>query len=140
VTISRACVKCSSVLDKSMVGEVEVDLCPSCGGLWLDSGELEKLGQGSKDDVEKLRTALVGSEQPEPPSDTTTPCIACDGKLREMKLGPVTIEFCGACNGIFLDKGELDQAIAAVGSMTVSQVLVAAGRMTGEMAAVVEDA
>jgi Zn-finger nucleic acid-binding protein len=136
--MNRACVKCTSVLDKSMVGEVEVDLCPSCGGLWLDSGELEKLGKGSKDDVEKLRNALVGSEKPEPASDTTTPCVACDGKLKEMKLGAVTIEFCGACHGIFLDKGELDQAIAAVGSMTVAQVLVAAGRMTGEMTAVEE--
>ena len=134
--MNRACVKCTSILDKSMVGDVEVDLCPSCGGLWLDSGELEKLGTGSKDDVQKLRSALTGSDKPESASDTTTPCPACPGQLKEMKLGPVTIEFCGACNGIFLDKGELDQAIAAVGNMSVKQVLVAAGRMTGEMAAV----
>ena len=134
--MNRACVKCTSILDKSMVGDVEVDLCPSCGGLWLDSGELEKIGSGSADDVQKLRSALVGSEAPDPPSDTTTPCVACDGKLREMKLGAVTIEFCGSCNGIFLDKGELDQAIAAVGkNMTVKQVLAAAGRMTGEFPA-----
>ncbi len=134
--MNRACVKCTSILDKSMVGEVEVDLCPSCGGLWLDAGELEKLGTGADGDVQKLRTALVGSESPDPPSDTIVPCPACDGKLREMKLGPVTIEFCGACNGIFLDKGELDQAIAAVGSMSVKDVLIAAGRMTGEFPAV----
>jgi uncharacterized protein len=133
--MNRACVKCTSILDKSMVGDVEVDLCPSCGGLWLDSGELEKLGHGSPDDVAKLKNALVGSEAPEPPSDTTTPCVACDGKLKEMKLGGVTIEFCGSCNGIFLDKGELDQAIAAVGGMSVAQVLAAAGRMTGEFPA-----
>jgi len=133
--MNRACVKCTSILDKSMVGDVEVDLCPSCGGLWLDSGELEKLGHGSADDVSQLRNALTGSVAPEPPSDTTTPCVACDGKLREMKLGDVTIEFCGSCNGIFLDKGELDQAIAAVGNMSVSQVLAAAGRMTGEFPA-----
>jgi Zn-finger nucleic acid-binding protein len=104
--------------------------------LWLDSGELEKIGKGSADDVTKLRTALVGSEAPDPPSDTTTPCPACPGTLKEMKLGQVTIEFCPACNGIFLDKGELDQAISAVGDMSVSQVLAAAGRMTGEHAAV----
>ncbi len=134
--MNRACVKCTSILDKSMVGDVEVDLCPSCGGLWLDSGELEKIGKSSKDDVDKLRTALVGSAAPEPASDTMTPCPACPGQLKEMKLGAVTIEFCGACSGIFLDKGELDQAIAAVGGMSVKQVLAAAGRMTGEMAAV----
>jgi Zn-finger nucleic acid-binding protein len=133
--MNRACVKCTSILDKSMVGDVEVDLCPSCGGLWLDSGELEKIGHGSPEDVAKLKNALVGAEAPEPPSDTTTPCVACDGKLKEMKLGDVTIEFCGNCNGIFLDKGELDQAIAAVGGMSVAQVLAAAGKMTGEFPA-----
>jgi uncharacterized protein len=133
---NRVCVKCSSVLDKSMVGPIEVDLCPSCGGLWLDSGELEKIGKGSPDDVSKLRNALTGSDKPEAASDTTTPCPACPGMLKEMKLGQVTIEFCPACSGIFLDKGELDQAIAAVGDMTVSQILAAAGRMTGEHAAV----
>jgi hypothetical protein len=126
-----------SILDKSMVGEVEVDLCPSCGGLWLDKGELEKLHKGADGDVQKLRTALVGAEKPEPPSETIVPCPACEGgKLREMKLGPVTIDFCGSCAGLFLDKGELDQAIAAVGNMSVEEVLVAAGRMTGEFPAV----
>lgn len=134
--MNRVCVKCSSVLDKSVVGDVEVDLCPSCGGLWLDAGELEKIGKGSAGDVDKLRSALVGSMFPDPPSDTTTPCPACDGKLREMKLGSVTIDFCGKCNGLFLDKGELDEAMKAVGGMSVKQVLAAAGRMTGEHAAV----
>src|SRR5207253_516309 len=37
------CVKCTSVLDKSKIGGVEVDLCPACGGLWLDQGEIEKI-------------------------------------------------------------------------------------------------
>ena len=149
---NRVCVKCSSVLDKSMVGPIEVDLCPSCGGLWLDSGELEKIGKGSPDDVSKLRNALTGSDKPEDltrlrsalagssapdaASETTTSCPACPGQLKEVDLGPVHIEYCGKCHGIFLDKGELDQAIAAVGDMSVTQVLAAAGRMTGEHAAV----
>jgi hypothetical protein len=44
--MNLACVKCTSVLDKARVGDVEVDLCPSCGGLWLDHGEIERLGRG----------------------------------------------------------------------------------------------
>src|SRR5262252_3084224 len=100
--MNLTCVKCTSVLDKSLVGDVEVDLCPSCGGLWLDAGELEKIGQGSSNDVERLRHALVGSMFPDPPAETTTPCPACEGKLKEMRLAGVTIDFCGKCNGLFL--------------------------------------
>ena len=33
-------------------------------------------------------------------------------------LGPVHIEYCGKCHGIFLDKGELDQAVTAVKGST----------------------
>jgi Zn-finger nucleic acid-binding protein len=129
---NRTCVKCTSVLDKSTVGDVEVDLCPSCGGLWLDAGELEKIGRGSQDDLAKLSSALTGSSTPDEPSDTMTSCPACPGKLKEVKLGPVTVDFCDDCKGLFLDRGELDQAIAATGG-TVKSVVAAIGRVTGEM-------
>lgn len=40
------CPTCRSYMDKRHMGETEpvlVDLCPSCGGLWLDRGELEQV-------------------------------------------------------------------------------------------------
>jgi Zn-finger nucleic acid-binding protein len=77
--MNLACVKCESVLDKSRVGDVEVDLCPSCGGLWLDHGEIERIGRGNSQDLAKLRTALTGSAQPEPASEMPTSCPACSG-------------------------------------------------------------
>jgi Zn-finger nucleic acid-binding protein len=130
--MNRTCVKCTSVLDKTNVGDVEVDLCPSCGGLWLDAGELERIGRGSAGDLDQLRQALTGSSTPEPASETTTACPACDGKLSEVKVGPVTIDYCNKCLGLFLDRGELDQALKATDGWTLKQVLSAAARVTGE--------
>ena len=69
--MNLTCVKCTSVLDKARVGDVEVDLCPSCGGLWLDHGEIERLGRGKPDDLTRLRTALIGTTAPDPASETT---------------------------------------------------------------------
>ncbi len=125
--MNLTCVKCTSVLDKARVGDVEVDLCPSCGGLWLDHGEIERLGRGKSEDLGRLRMALTGSEKPEPASETTTSCPACPGALNEVVLGPVRVEYCNKCHGIFLDKGELDQAVNAVAGTTVRQVLTLAG-------------
>lgn len=31
-------------------GEVLIDICPSCKGVWLDRGELEKITAGLKED------------------------------------------------------------------------------------------
>jgi Zn-finger nucleic acid-binding protein len=127
--MNLACVKCTSVLDKARIGDVEVDLCPSCGGLWLDHGEIERLGRGKPDDLTRLRTALTGSAAPEPASETTTSCPACPGSLNVVKLGPITIEYCGKCHGIFLDRGELDEAVGAVAGTTVKQVVTLAGSL-----------
>jgi Zn-finger nucleic acid-binding protein len=125
--MNLTCVKCTSVLDKARIGDVEVDLCPSCGGLWLDHGEIERLGRGKAEDLGRLRAALSGSTAPEPASETTTSCPACPGQLNVVVLGPINVEYCNKCHGIFLDKGELDQAVKAVAGTTVRQVIALAG-------------
>jgi hypothetical protein len=37
------CPKCGQKLDQEHYGTVEVDVCPSCKGLWLDANELEAI-------------------------------------------------------------------------------------------------
>ena len=64
---------------------------------------------------------------PDSASETTTSCPACPGQLKEVELGPVHVEYCGKCHGIFLDKGELDSAVKAVSGSTVRQVIALAG-------------
>jgi Zn-finger nucleic acid-binding protein len=120
--MNLTCVKCTSVLDKSKVDGIEVDLCPACGGLWLDHGEIERLQKGNTTAVDGLKKALTGGA-PAGLSDTTTNCPACPGKLKEVKLGAVHIDYCTQCKGVFLDKGELDAALGAVKGSSVAQIL-----------------
>ncbi|HXD32257.1 MAG TPA: zf-TFIIB domain-containing protein [Pyrinomonadaceae bacterium] len=42
-TSSMQCPRCDGTLETKTFENVEVDICPKCGGLWLDSGELEQL-------------------------------------------------------------------------------------------------
>ena len=42
-TSSMRCPRCDGALKSSMFEEVEIDTCENCGGVWLDSGELELL-------------------------------------------------------------------------------------------------
>jgi Zn-finger nucleic acid-binding protein len=132
--MNLACVKCESVLDKARVGEVEVDLCPSCGGLWLDHGEIERIGRGNSQDLAKLRTALTGSAAPAPPSAIQSSCPACSGLLKEVVMGPVHVDYCTECHGVFLDRGELDQAVQAVRGSTLRQMITLAGSLAGSLA------
>ena len=42
-TSSMRCPRCDGNLIESKVDEVSIDTCDKCGGVWLDSGELEQL-------------------------------------------------------------------------------------------------
>jgi uncharacterized protein len=46
-TSSMECPRCDGKLEAKTFEDVAVDTCAKCGGLWLDSGELERL---TKDD------------------------------------------------------------------------------------------
>ena len=113
------CAKCSTVMDRVDVGGVEVDLCSSCGGIWLDKNELEKLAaQWPLDDLKDLQDR--GRRQVPPSSSKVHfSCPACTGSLRaypiessKLPAGEVLIDICTECKGLWLDKGELDVAIA----------------------------
>ena len=45
---SMKCPRCDGALSESKFEEVLIDTCDKCGGVWLDSGELEQLTQKEK--------------------------------------------------------------------------------------------
>ena len=42
-TSSMKCPRCDGNLNETTFEEVAIDTCDKCGGVWLDSGELEQL-------------------------------------------------------------------------------------------------
>jgi Zn-finger nucleic acid-binding protein len=123
------CLKCTSVLEKARIEDIEVDLCGSCGGLWLDHGEAERLAKKMGSELDRLRKLLRSDGGPPPvPSDVQGTCPACTSAVKEVKLGAVTVDYCPRCKGLFMDRGEFDGALTAVTGqkMTVAQIVAAA--------------
>ncbi len=48
-----------TVLDITFHAGIELDICPRCRGVWLDRGELERLGR----DTSNRRSSSQGSDQ-----------------------------------------------------------------------------
>lgn len=46
-TSSMQCPRCDGSLKEMKVEEVTIDTCDKCGGVWLDSGELEQMTKKS---------------------------------------------------------------------------------------------
>ena len=112
---ARICIKCSTVMKPRMVEDVEVDYCPSCRGLWLDRNEIRELAQKSDDKLLELRELVQEGAPDEPAASTVAPpCPACGGKLTLAAFGSIQMEHCSACDGVYLDRGELDKAMFVV--------------------------
>src|SRR3954451_22692423 len=130
------CVKCSSILDRTSFEGLEVDLCPSCRGLWLDRGEITRAARLPEAELSRLRALLTADGDPPPtPTENTLACPACEGSLSEVVLGNVHVEYCDLCHGIFLDRGELEEALRVVRvrdkTATAQQMVVAAASAAG---------
>ena len=101
------CPVCNEPLVVLEMEGVEIDRCFSCGGIWLDAGEMEFIAGSAGADVEKLQRALwSGEKSPEPGRK----CPRCGKKMNELNVGEkkkVTIDRCPRGQGIWLDKGEL---------------------------------
>ena len=47
------CPRCRIEMKKLVKKDVVIDICKKCKGMWIDEGELEKLGQIAKEEVKK---------------------------------------------------------------------------------------
>lgn len=123
---SRRCVKCEQDFLRKLVGDVEVDLCPGCGGLWLDHSELQRLAELPNEHLVGLQAFVQKTDNDANPyrqadwaqhseaERLDVACPACPGKLTRAQVGSIQVEVCSGCAGVFLDAGELEQAIGEV--------------------------
>jgi len=109
-TILPVCPHCSVPLEIQMHEDDEYDLCPQCGGIWLDRGEFQKATRPS--DVyrkEEIKGEFIRGPVREPLE--YIPCVRC-GKLMNRKnfrrISGVIIDECGR-HGVWLDAGEIEK-------------------------------
>lgn len=102
------CPKCHATMKRVTVGDVVVDRCQACGGLWLDVLEKEKLlaVKGA------ARKADAGPRAAAPRLDKTTKGKCPRDKstlihMVDLKQPHVGYESCTVCGGVFMDAGEL---------------------------------
>lgn len=99
------CPKCSSeaLVETPVLGNIPLDVCPGCSGVWFGKGELEALlkqspGGGSAD-LDLINAKAEGRV-----------CPSCKIKMSHGGLvNPLLlVDKCQSCGGIWLDARELD--------------------------------
>ena len=74
--------------------------CPTCKGMWLDRGELQKLMHDAE--VEALLRNYAA------PAKNPAPCPRDGEPMERRKIEDVEVDLCEACGGFWLDRGELE--------------------------------
>jgi len=99
------CPKCSSeeLVETLTLGNIPLDVCPGCSGIWFDKGELEALLKQSQGWHEADFTLIN-------PKAEGLVCPRCKNKMtRGGLVNPLLlVDKCQSCDGIWLDSHELD--------------------------------
>lgn len=106
----------TSLEAKPYEADIEVGECPTCGGMWLERGELEAIEENPEHDhsAELARMPDLGYQAYELALQKRDRHLACPKCGTEMetreyaRCSQVVIDVCPGCHGVWLDKGELE--------------------------------
>ncbi len=104
------CPMCKEPMIVLELNEVEIDHCISCGGIWLDAGELELL---LEDSISKDKL-LTSFEVERNTKEKNRRCPICLKKMEKILCGTdkkILIDKCRKNDGIWFDAGELNEVI-----------------------------
>lgn len=98
------CPKCASeeLVNSQVLGNIPLDHCVGCGGIWFDKEELEKL-------LRQSQGALPAELELIDPKAEGLACPRCRGKMsRGGLVNPLLlVDKCPSCGGVWLDAREL---------------------------------
>jgi len=97
---------------------VEVDYCPRCCGVWLDSGELALIGERAGALRADLLLALEKQGSGLGRGAVTRRCPVCRKRLQTVRCeppSPIEVDRCPRGDGLWFDRGELAAVVKAAG-------------------------
>jgi Zn-finger nucleic acid-binding protein len=109
-----------NVTETELFDKVSYDVCSTCGGLWLDRGELDKVASQTPGSVEQstlfnlreMEARNLDNPMLRERLSLIRECLR-DGqrmvKMQFMGDAPIVMDYCKTCGGLWLDKGELSE-------------------------------
>jgi Zn-finger nucleic acid-binding protein len=92
-------------------GRFRIDVCPTCGGVWFDQGEIGRLTNDRE--IERMIVAYASGA-------SKFACPGCGGAVARRPVGDVTLDVCTSCHGVWMDRGELETAARTLAGEQVS--------------------
>ena len=104
------CPVCNEAIIVLELNQIEIDYCPTCAGIWLDSGELELLIENEAERKKISDAFLHETDHPE----KHYKCPICSRRMEKVFVGDtkeILIDRCTKGHGLWFDKDELHNVI-----------------------------
>ncbi len=106
------CLNCGEKMTTHLVNKkgdyITFDICKSCGSLWLDKGELDKMAFQVQGSIEYSSERIA-----ENTGEKIINCPRCENeqmqKVYFIGYSDIILDHCNNCGGFWLNAGELDQ-------------------------------
>jgi Zn-finger nucleic acid-binding protein len=111
------CPECKTVLNRRKIGDVAVDECPGCRGLWFDKDELAAVRDEIDPDLRWMDFNIWLQDPRFEVTDQPHHCPGCAEVVMQRiayQDPAASILYCPACEGVWLDAGDLSQIITAL--------------------------
>jgi len=109
------CPKCNGIFETKLIGDIQVDSCTQCAGLWFEAGELSQARADLDRDVRWLDVDLFkDAELVTITKNETRLCPVNRTPLASVHYGPtqVVVDVCPDCRGIFMESGEFEKILS----------------------------
>ena len=119
------CPICNNELTESNIHGIVIDECITCNAIWFDAGELETyLSERIKDNGKDIS---IISRFDAIASDLDGSCPKCETeKMRYGKVGNLSLSKCEKCNGILMEKNQLQSGRGSACDPLIESLLIQA--------------
>lgn len=109
--MARICPDDRTALEQKTIHGIQVDVCPQCGGIWLDKGEMYRVRELQKNELKDFDTTAFNHL---PARKSEPSCPVCSQLLHPFRYmnSNIELETCPNLCGLWVPEAELDKVIA----------------------------
>jgi len=104
------CPRADFGLNNKVLPGAEFHQCAYCHSLWIPKGSIRTLAEAN--DAKSLAQHIMDEKTSEHFAVGTLKCPADATPMRFRSIGPVEIDLCPLCHGVWLDRGEIESLAA----------------------------
>jgi Zn-finger nucleic acid-binding protein len=110
------CPRCKEPMTTRKLGDVEVDECLKCKGLWFDRDELRQAKDEVDHDLAWMDFDIWTHKDQFHIAPKTTKCPRCDMPMPAVNYGDTGVEICVCpnCRGAWLDGGQFEKIVTCL--------------------------